>query len=75
MAELYISKKSPKFRKFIRLSLRDREQNRHSHIEREREREFEKHPFFKNSEKGVKTGNPYTYSDQSGILFYTKKEH
>ena len=34
-----------------------------------------KHQLFKNSEKGVKTGNPYTYSDQSGILFYTKMEH
>ncbi len=28
-----------------------------------------KHQLFKNSEKCVKTGNPYTYSDQSGILF------
>ena len=28
-----------------------------------------KHQLFKNSEKGVKTGNLYTYNDQSGIPF------
>ena len=28
-----------------------------------------KHQFFKNSEKGVKTGNLYRYNDQSGIPF------
>ena len=28
-----------------------------------------KHQFFKNSEKDVKTGNLYSYNDQSGIPF------